>query len=590
MVETIATGDRLEVFISYSRDDREFADNLDAALRLGGFETRLDRTGIAGGEKWEEKLGALIRDCDTIVFVLSPSSAGSKVCAWEVEEAVRLGKRLIPVLCRPLGDVRPPPALAALNYIYFYPEPKKAGTSFATGLHDLATALKTDLGWLRQHTRLLQRAAEWVASGREESRLLFADGVVDAKAWVLGKPKDAPEPTTLQFEFIRASEEADARRQSKERKQLEEMAAAQSERAKALTEKEAAQKQEAIQARKVVRRTLIGLAAALVLGAIATYAAVIANLERKAAVEAKTEAIEAQRVAEEARSEAEAREKEIALANQRLGVDMKLRIAPFGRDAYSMPGHWYKLATTNAASIVFVDTGQSRGTGFLIKGRELNPDWGDADLVVTARHLVRGASMAPRNADDMRAFFPAINEKVRLRLGPPRWESARGEGDSGVDVIIFPLADPLPEGAKPVEGVSALDVTAWPEVQFVDNGYRVAGSVLDRSLPLVTLGGSTDREAAEKTGKWVVELTLSLANALGRARQDVDRIVFTNSSSPGASGSPLFEADTGRLVGIVQRGTGNLANSADPGLAYSAGVTMKVLRDAIAADLAAKKK
>src|SRR5271169_4525957 len=89
MAEAAGRGDKLNVFISYSRDDLGFADQLDAALGLAGFGTSIDRQGISGGEEWEKRLGALIRDADTIVFVLSPSSARSKTCAWEVEEAVR---------------------------------------------------------------------------------------------------------------------------------------------------------------------------------------------------------------------------------------------------------------------------------------------------------------------------------------------------------------------------------------------------------------------------------------------------------------------------------------------------------------------
>ena len=112
--------DKLSVFISYSRDDLDFADQLDAALKLTGFDTSIDRHHISGGEDWKNRLGALIRDADTVVFVLSPSSARSPMCVWEVEEAVRLGKRILPVLCRPLEGVSPPPQLAARNYIYFY--------------------------------------------------------------------------------------------------------------------------------------------------------------------------------------------------------------------------------------------------------------------------------------------------------------------------------------------------------------------------------------------------------------------------------------------------------------------------------------
>src|SRR5262245_15533131 len=85
----------LNVFISYSRDDFDFADQLAAALGLHDFRVAIDRHGISGGEDWQNRLGAMLRDADTVVFVLSPSSAASPICKWEVEEAMRLGKRII---------------------------------------------------------------------------------------------------------------------------------------------------------------------------------------------------------------------------------------------------------------------------------------------------------------------------------------------------------------------------------------------------------------------------------------------------------------------------------------------------------------
>src|SRR5215831_7939202 len=185
----------LNVFISYSRDDLAFADQLDAALGLAGFGTTIDRHGISAGEDWQTRLGALIRDSDTVVFVLSPSSARSKTCAWEVEEAVRLGKRILPVICRSLEDAGPPPQLAKLNYIYFYDEPRFPGTGFGKGLVDLASALNTDLDWLREHTRYLQRATEWDAGGKPANRLLYGADIASANAWAARRPTNAPEPT-----------------------------------------------------------------------------------------------------------------------------------------------------------------------------------------------------------------------------------------------------------------------------------------------------------------------------------------------------------------------------------------------------------
>jgi WD40 repeat protein len=276
----------LTVFISYSRDDLDFADQLDAALKIYKYEVALDRHGISGGEDWQTRLGALIRGADTVVFVLSPASAGSAVCQWEVSEAVRLGKRIIPVTCRPLQDAHPPPQLAALNYIFFYAEPRASGSGFGTGLAQLVTALNTDLDWLREHTRLLQRATEWEEAGRAESRLLFGDSIAGAKAWAARRPKEAPEPTALHYDYIRASEEAETRRQDADRQQLERMAEAQDDRAQALAEREIAQEREAEQARKVVRRTVTGLVVAILFAAAAGGTGFLAfQKQREAAVE-----------------------------------------------------------------------------------------------------------------------------------------------------------------------------------------------------------------------------------------------------------------------------------------------------------------
>jgi len=224
MAESAQQGGKLNVFISYSRRDLAFADQLDACLQLGGFETTIDRRAISGGEDFKARLGALIRDADTVLFVLSRSSAQSRVCAWEVEEAIRLGKRIIPVLRRPLGDARPPQQLAALDYIHFYAEPKFPGSGFGAGLLKLASALNTDLDWLREHTRYLRLAKEWEEVGKPaDRRLLSAADITQAKAWAGSRPTKAPEVTALQFNFIEASETEDDRRKSAEAQRLREV-------------------------------------------------------------------------------------------------------------------------------------------------------------------------------------------------------------------------------------------------------------------------------------------------------------------------------------------------------------------------------
>ena len=132
---------KLNIFISYSRDDLAFADQLRVALKGFGFRVTIDRDNIPGGDDWKDRLSDLIREADAVVFVLSPSSARSKICSWELEKAVGLGKRIVPALCHTLNGVNPPPQLADLQCVFFYAEPNFPGSGFGDGLARLASAL-----------------------------------------------------------------------------------------------------------------------------------------------------------------------------------------------------------------------------------------------------------------------------------------------------------------------------------------------------------------------------------------------------------------------------------------------------------------
>ncbi|MEZ5844861.1 MAG: TIR domain-containing protein [Hyphomicrobiaceae bacterium] len=326
-----SANEKLRVFVSYSRDDLAFAEQLYDGLDFAGFAPTLDRHGISGGEDWKERLGNLIRETDTVVFVVSPASAVSDICAWEVEEARRLGQRIIPVVCRPLGETRPPEALADLNYIYFYAEPKSPGSGFATGLRRLKEALDTDLDWHREHTRLLIRATEWEAGGRLASRLLSGSDIQAAKDWAARRPRTAPELTDLQREFIRASEDEATARASAERQRLADMAAAQEARAKALAEAEAALKRAAEEQRR--RGVLRG-----VLLAVMTVAAVVSGWlfwqMYQRGVQLAVRGVELEKQVKLAReSEAKAKESKELAQNEAKRADFQAGAARLAADA-----------------------------------------------------------------------------------------------------------------------------------------------------------------------------------------------------------------------------------------------------------------
>jgi TPR repeat protein len=319
---------KLRVFVSYCREDLEFVEQLKAGLDPCGVECIIDFEGISGGEDWKRRLGDLISEADTVIFVLTPESARSEICAWEAQEATRLSKRIVPVNWRPLEDAIPPPELRERNYIFFYEDPRAApGSGFGTGLAKLVAALNTDFDWLREHTRYLQRATEWDRGGRPANRLLSGDDIAAAKAWTACRPKNAPEPTALHLDFILASEEEAEARSNAQRKQLEEMAAAQTERETALHEREEALKQAADAQRKRAIIRNIALVVVSILAVFANWLYVKADQQRKVAEEQQAAAIaqraEAQHqreIADRQRAEAQ-RQKEMADGQRAAAVE-----------------------------------------------------------------------------------------------------------------------------------------------------------------------------------------------------------------------------------------------------------------------------
>ena len=191
MAEGTATaGNKLKVFVSYSRRDVDFADQLVHVLADRGFEVVIDRKDIDAAERWKERLGQLILQSDIVVFVLSPDSARSDICAWEVEEAARRAKRIIPVLCRALEGELPPARLRDLNYIYFYRQEDVPGSGFGSGLVRLTNALSLEGRELQiERVRVARRIPK---RQNIDGAAVLIDGVNDPKLGSAAHPEQVP--------------------------------------------------------------------------------------------------------------------------------------------------------------------------------------------------------------------------------------------------------------------------------------------------------------------------------------------------------------------------------------------------------------
>ena len=200
---------RSDVFISYSRKDREFVLRLEEALESRGRETWVDWQGIRPAEEFLQAIFPAIEGTDTFVFVLSPDSVTSEICGKELAHAVSHNKRMIPIIAREVDAKAVPEPLAKLNWVF-----ARDADSFEAATDFLISALDTDLGWVRAHTRLLTRAIEWEAKAKSNSFVLRGEDLRAAEQWLAqaGTEKER-QPTALQTEYIIASRKASSKRQ-----------------------------------------------------------------------------------------------------------------------------------------------------------------------------------------------------------------------------------------------------------------------------------------------------------------------------------------------------------------------------------------
>lgn len=190
-----------DVFISYSRRNLAFVQQLDAALTAQGKTCWFDQKkepleGIPPGSKWWDEIKHGIETADNFLFIISPASIASPYCNAEIAHAIHHEKRIVTVLYHgPAGEADtlravdtaidaipdhselPPSVSAAITnlrsltrrnwleiskvqYVTF----SDNGT-FDQSLRQLIQGLDMDLAWLRTWSQVRQTARVWKETG-----------------------------------------------------------------------------------------------------------------------------------------------------------------------------------------------------------------------------------------------------------------------------------------------------------------------------------------------------------------------------------------------------------------------------------------
>ena len=91
----------MQVFISYSQQDEEWASKIRKVLEKEGLDVWDEGREILPGDNWAEKVGEALQESEAMVVLLTPNSPRSTNVKREIEYALgekRYKDRLIPVI------------------------------------------------------------------------------------------------------------------------------------------------------------------------------------------------------------------------------------------------------------------------------------------------------------------------------------------------------------------------------------------------------------------------------------------------------------------------------------------------------------
>ena len=201
-----------DAFISYSRkDSKSFAIQLHDKFVEKDFDIWLDLNDMPPAIEFQKQINEAIENADNFIFIITPGSVTSKFCRKEIELAVELNKRIIPLMyintmkceeCK--GKMHP--IIKTLDQIFFGKKQLENGEfRFEDKFEDVLKVLNRQWEYVEQHTRILVNAFKWQRHQKQTHYLLIGEERVQAETW-LKHPFDQElppcEPTDLHCEYI----------------------------------------------------------------------------------------------------------------------------------------------------------------------------------------------------------------------------------------------------------------------------------------------------------------------------------------------------------------------------------------------------
>ena len=194
-----------EIYISFARNDSDFARRLNNDLQINGRVTWMEQSYIPNGVDYQEETFKAIESSDNYLIIVSPQAILSPYCRDELEYAHALGKRIIIVKYRDC-DINlittPDIQYTEVNFEFL-------SNRYAECFSNLLRILDVDRAYIRHHNLLSQKALEWEQNNFDTDLLLRGTELLAAIDWFknANEMEKNPAPSSLQIKLIKKSEE-----------------------------------------------------------------------------------------------------------------------------------------------------------------------------------------------------------------------------------------------------------------------------------------------------------------------------------------------------------------------------------------------
>ncbi|MFN6002461.1 MAG: toll/interleukin-1 receptor domain-containing protein, partial [Dolichospermum sp.] len=219
-----------DAFISYGRpDSKAFAINLNEKLTAAGLNVWFDQNDIPPAVDYQKQIDDGIEKAHNFLFIIAPHSVNSPYCLKEIELAIKLNKRIIPLLHveqiskeiwqqrnankteehwqedqqKGLHSIYPNmhPIISKINWIRFADNLD----DFSNYFNGLLTAINRHQDYVEQHTNFLVQALEWSRNQQQTNYFLVGEEREKAEKWLKQRFTEEQQPclpTDLHCEFI----------------------------------------------------------------------------------------------------------------------------------------------------------------------------------------------------------------------------------------------------------------------------------------------------------------------------------------------------------------------------------------------------